>query len=267
MRRTVTPFTAIAAGFVLLFLILPNLIIVPVSLNPTALQQFPPPTLSLHWYERFFADSRWMEALVRSLRVGVLAAMFSVVLGVLGAFGLTRGRFPGMPIASGLLFAPLVVPHVVYAAGLYVFYADIGLLQSETGIVVAHTMLGAPIVAVTVMSSLRSLRRDLELAAMSLGANYTTTFLRVTLPQVLPGIVTGAIFAFVASFDETTIAIFVSGVRSVTLPVKMWEGITVESNPVLPAAATILLALSTVPLLFMEIIKKGLAARRGPTAS
>jgi len=265
MHRPVSAFVTISAGLVLLFLVLPNLIIIPVSFSPTEIYQFPPQELSLRWYERFFSDPRWIEALLRSLRIGALSAALSVILGTCVAFGLTRGRLFGMQAASALLLAPLIVPHVIYAAGLYVFYANIGLLQTEAGIVIAHTMLGTPIVAVTVMAALRSLRRDLELAAMSLGANYTVTFFRVTLPQIVPGIVTGAIFAFVASFDEATVAIFISGVRSITMPVKMWEGITVESNPVLPAASTILLIGSTIPLVVIEIHRR-LRERRKLTA-
>jgi ABC-type spermidine/putrescine transport system permease subunit II len=256
MHRPISAFVMISAGLVLAFVVLPNLIIIPISFSPTEIYQFPPQELSLRWYERFFSDPRWIEALLRSLRIGVLSAAFSVVLGTCAAFGLTRGRLFGMQAASALLLAPLIVPHVIYAAGLYVFYANVGVLQTEAGIVVAHTMLGTPIVAVTVMAALHSLRRDLELAAMSLGANYTVTFFRVTLPQIMPGIVTGAIFAFVASFDEVTVAIFISGVRSITMPVKMWEGITVESNPVLPAASTILLIGSTIPVVIIEIHRR-----------
>lgn len=265
MHRPVSAFVTISAGLVLLFLVLPNLIIIPVSFSPTEIYQFPPQEFSLRWYERFFSDPRWIEALSRSLRIGVLSAALSVILGTCVALGLTRGRLFGMQAASALLLVPLIIPHVIYAAGLYVFYANIGLLQTEAGIVIAHTMLGMPIVAVTVMAALRGLRRDLELASMSLGANYTVTFFRVTLPQIVPGIVTGAIFAFVASFDEATVAIFISGVRSITMPVKMWEGITVESNPILPAASTILLIGSTIPLIVIEIHRR-LRERRKLTA-
>jgi ABC-type spermidine/putrescine transport system permease subunit II len=257
--------TIMLASLVLGFLILPNLIIIPISFNPTEFYAFPPNGFSLRWYQRFFADSRWTEALFRSARIGVAVAVLSSAFGVCAAFGLVRGRLRGVKLISAAIMAPLVVPHVVLAAALFVFYVPIGLLQTETGLVMAHTLIAAPIVTVTVMVSLRSLRRDLELAAMSLGAGYGRTFALVTLPQIAPGLWTGAIFAFVSSFDETTMAIFLGGVKSTTLPMKMWEGITVESNPVLPAASTILLIGSTIPLVFVELHRRW--RERGRAAS
>jgi len=156
------------------------------------------------------------------------------------------------------------VPHVILAAGLFVLFVNVGLLQTEFGLVLAHTLVATPIVVLTVMVSLRTVRRDLELAAMSLGAGYVRTLFHVTLPQVMPGILTGALLAFVTSFDETTLAIFLGGVQSTTLPMKMWDGITVESNPVLPAASTIVLIFSTLPMVAIEIWRR-LRDRTGKT--
>ena len=251
-----SPITVALASLVLAFLILPNLIIIPISFSPTDYYAFPPSGFSLRWYERFFSDLRWTEALFRSVRIGIAAALLSSVLGVCAAFGLVRGRLRGVGLLSAAIMAPLVVPHVVLEAALFVFYVPLGLLQTEAGLVLAHTLVAAPIVTVTVMVSLRSLRRDLELAAMSLGAGYGRTFFRITLPQIAPGLWTGGIFAFVSSFDETTMSIFLGGVKSITLPMKMWEGITVESNPVLPAASTILLVGSTIPLILVELHRR-----------
>jgi putative spermidine/putrescine transport system permease protein len=267
MHRPVSLFTIAAGGIVLLFLILPNLVIVPVSFSASEFQQFPPTDLSLRWYQRFFADQRWVEALMRSLRIGIATSMLSVLLGTCAAFGLARGRFVGVQGLAALVLAPLVVPHVILAAGLYVFYVDVGLLRTELGLILAHTIIATPIVVITVTASLRSVRRDLELAAMSLGAGYVETFVKVTLPQVSPGMIAGALLAFVTSFDELVLAIFLGGVRSTTLPMRMWEGITVESNPVLPAASTILIAFSTLPLLSLELARRwraGRARRRDP---
>jgi ABC-type spermidine/putrescine transport system permease subunit II len=199
---------------------------------------------------------------MRSIRIGVLCALLSTVLGVCAAFGLARALLPLARGLTGLLLAPLVVPHVILAAGLFVFYVDLGLLRTELGLVIAHTLIALPIVTVTVLISIQSLRRDLELAAMSLGAGYFITFTKVTLPQVIPGIGTGAVLAFVSSFDETTLALFLGGTQSATLPMKMWEGITVESNPVLPAASTILLAGSTIPLFLVHAYRQWRERRR-----
>jgi ABC-type spermidine/putrescine transport system permease subunit II len=256
MPQRISRTTIVLAGLMLGFLILPNVIIIPLSLSRSEFFSFPPPGLSFRWYERFFADPRWTEALVRSIRIGLATAALSSVLGVCAAFGLIRGRVRGQEVATALLMAPLVVPHVILAGGLFVFYANIGLLTTEVGLILAHTLIAFPIVTVTVMVALRSLRRDLEFAAMSLGAGYVRTFISATLPQIAPGLWAGAIFAFVSSFDETTMAIFLGGLNSTTLPMKMWEGITVESNPVLPAASTILLLGSAIPLVVVELNRR-----------
>ena len=252
-------------GLVLFFLILPNLIIVPLSFSPTEYFQFTPSGWTLKWYQRFFEDPRWFEALIRSIRIAGLVAAASTVLGVSAAFALSRGALPALQVFHGLLLAPIAVPHVILAAALFVMFVAVGLLQTELGLIVAHTLVATPIVIVTVMVSLRSARRDLELAAMSLGAGYARTLFSVTLPQIMPGILTGALLAFVSSFDETTLSIFLGGVQSTTLPMKMWDGITVESNPVLPAASTIVLVVSTVPLVIIEIWRrvKGSARETG----
>lgn len=254
--------TVALGSLVLGFLVLPNLIIVPVSLSPTAFYTFPPQGLSLGWYARFFADPTWTDALARSVEIGLMVAGLSLALGVCTAFALVRGRLAGRTLITAAVMAPLVVPHVVLAAGLFVLYARIGLLETTAGLILAHTLIATPIVTVTIMVGLQSLRLDLELAAMSLGAGYGRTFLSVILPQLAPGLWTGAIFAFVSSFDETTLAIFLGGLRSTTLPMKMWEGITVESNPVLPAASTIVLLGSTLPLIAVELHRQWRARRQ-----
>jgi mannopine transport system permease protein len=244
------------AGLVLFFLLLPNLVIVPLSFSPSEYFQFPPSEWTLKWYQRFFDDPRWLDAFIRSVRIGFFVAAASTFLGVCTAFALTRGALPRWQIFHGLIIAPVVVPHVILAAGLFVLFVATGLLQTELGLVLAHTLVATPIVVLTVMVSLRTVRRDLELAAMSLGAGYVRTLFHVTLPQVMPGILTGALLAFVTSFDETTLAIFLGGVQSTTLPMKMWDGITVESNPVLPAASTIVLIFSTLPMVAIEIWRR-----------
>jgi len=256
MNRPPTAFVIAAGSAVLCFLVLPNLIIVPISFSTAEFYQFPPPGVSLQWYERFFTDARWIASLLLSLRIGLATTALSVSLGICAAFSIVRGSRWSAGVAAVLILGPLVVPHVILAAGLFVFYANAGLLQTEIGLILAHTVIAMPIVTVSIMVSVRALRRDLEFAAMSLGASYTTTFFKVMLPQVLPGILTGAVFAFVTSFDEVTLAIFLGGVRTTTLPMRIWEGITVESNPVLPAVSTILLLMTTIPLLAIELWKR-----------
>lgn len=247
--------TVFFASAVIIFLILPNLVIVPLSFSPSEYFQFSA-SFSFRWYERFFEDPRWTEAFLRSIRIGVYVSFLSTTLGFAAAFALVRGSLPASQLLSGLVLSPLVVPHVVLAAGLFVLFISLGLLQTEVGLVLAHTLIATPIVIMTVMVSMRGLRRELELAAMSLGAGYALTLWRVVLPQLRQGILTGALLAFVSSFDETTLSIFLGGVGSTTLPIKMWDGITVESNPVLPAASTIVLLCSTVPMVALEIWRR-----------
>ena len=257
MLKRPSALVAITGGLILVFLVLPNLIIIPMSLSPTEFYfQFPPKQLTLRWYEGFFSDPRWIEALLRSIGIGLAVATLSVLFGVLAAFSLARGRWANNSIIGGIIFAPLIVPHVILAGAFYVQFAYLGLLNTQLGLILAHTVLATPIVAVTVMASLNSLQRDLELAAMSLGANYSVTFVAVVLPQVMPGILVGATLAFITSFDELVVAVFLGGVQTTTLPMKMWEGITVESNPILPAASTILVSLSILPWLIIELTKR-----------
>lgn len=257
MRQPSSLFTILLGGIVLVYLILPNVIIVPVSFGSSEfVYQFPPKEPTIRWYQAFFDDARWVGSLLRSLRIGVSTAFFSAVLGICAAFALTRGRYTRNTVAKSVVFAPLLVPHIIFAGALYTHFVSLGLLNTEIGLILGHTVLATPIVVITILASMRNLERDLELASMSLGAGYVSTFFNVTLPQLTPGIAVGVGLAFVTSFDELVVAIFVGGVQTTTLPMKMWEGITVESNPILPAASTILVALSIMPWVVIEIIRR-----------
>lgn len=246
----------LAGGAVLVYLVAPNLVIVPMSFSPSEFFQFPPPGFSLRWYERFFGDPRWTEALFRSVRVGVAATLIAVVLGTAAAFGLARGRLPFPALLRGFLMAPLVIPYVLMASGFYILFVRLRLVDSEIGLTLAHAVLAIPIVLIAVSSAMRAARRDLERAALSLGASDRQAFFAVTLPLIRPGILTGAVFAFITSFDEVVIAVFIAGVRSTTLPLKMWEGATTEISPVLPAVSTILVGISFVLLLGGELARR-----------
>lgn len=262
VQRRPSPLLIVTGGIVLLFLILPNVVIVPLSFSPTEFFQFPPAGVSLRWYRRFFEDPVWLEALGRSLRVGAAVTIGALVLGTGAAFGLARGRLPGRTALRGLLMTPLIVPHVLIAAGMYIVYSRLRLLDTELGLVLAHTVLALPVVLIVVTAAMRAAKRDLEQAALSLGATPRQTFFKVTLPLVRPGLVTGAIFAFMASFDELIVAIFVTGVHTTTLPLKMWEGATQEITPVLHVVATLLVGVSILALAVGEVVRRR-AARAG----
>jgi putative spermidine/putrescine transport system permease protein len=256
MLHRPSPLVAVLGGLVLAYLIFPNLIVVPMSFSSAPHFQFPPPGLSLRWYREFLGDPRWIESLLVSVRVALMATALSVVLGTGAAFGLARGRLPLGGVLRGLVLAPLVTPYVIIAAGIYVLYARLRLVDTELGLAIAHALLGIPVVMIAVTAAMRAARRDLELAALSLGATPRQTFFRVTLPLVRPGILTGAVFAFITSFDEVIIAIFVSGVSSKTLPMKMWDGVRTEISPVLTAVSTILIVLSVVVLAAAEVVRR-----------
>jgi putative spermidine/putrescine transport system permease protein len=256
MLTRTSPALLAMGSLVLLYLIFPNLVIVPMSLSSAPHFQFPPPGLSLRWYEQFFGDARWIDSLLVSTRVGLLATVLSVLLGTGAAFGIARGRLPAAGAVRALLLAPLVTPYVIIAAGLYVLYVRLRLVDTEVGLALAHTLLGIPVVMIAVSAAMRGARRELEDAAMSLGATPRQTFFKVTLPLVRPGILTGALFAFITSFDEVIIAVFVSGVHSKTLPMKMWDGVRTEISPVLTAVSTILIGLSIGALVVIELLRR-----------
>ena len=256
MLTRTSPMLLIVGSVVLLYLIFPNLVIIPMSFSSAPHFEFPPPGLSFRWYEAFFADARWIDALLVSIRVALLTTLLSVLLGTGAAFGVARGRLPVPTAIRSLLLAPLVTPYVIIAAGLYVLYVRLRLVDSELGLALAHTLLGIPVVMIAVGAAIRDSRQDLEHAAMSLGATPGQTFFKVTLPLVRPGMLTGALFAFITSFDEVIIAVFVSGVRSKTLPMKMWDGVRTEISPILTAVSTILIALSIGALVVIEVLRR-----------
>ncbi len=266
LHRRPSPALVAVGVLVLAFLIFPNLVILPLSFSPTEVFQFPPAGVSLRWYRRFFEDPVWLEALGRSLRVGAAVTVFALAIGTGAAFGLARGRLPGRAAFQGLLISPLVIPHVLIAAGIYIVYARLRLLDTELGLVLAHTALAIPVVVVVVTAAMRAARRDLEQAALSLGATPRQTFAKVTLPLIRPALVTAAVFAFMASFDELIVTIFVAGVHTTTLPLKMWEGATQEITPVLHVVATLLLGVSILALAIGETVRRSARADSGDGA-
>ncbi|BCX18204.1 MAG: polyamine ABC transporter permease [Geminicoccaceae bacterium] len=251
------------AGLVLAFLVLPILVIVPLSFSAGAFLHFPLPGLSLRWYERLIEHEPWRRSLANSLFVGIVATLLSTVLGTLAAFGLARARFVGKGLVMALVLAPMIVPVIILATGAYFFYQPLGLTSSLSGLAIAHTVLGAPFVVVTVSATLGALDPTLVRAAHGLGAPPFLAFRKVTLPIIAPGVVSGALFAFVTSFDEVVVALFLTGPAQRTLPRQMFEGIREEINPEILAAATILVALAVALLVVAELLRRRSARLRG----
>lgn len=234
-------------GFVALvvaFVVLPIIAIVPAAFSAQSYIRLPPETWSLRWWDAFFRDASWRQTLLTSLQVATLTTLVSVVFGTAAAMGIARCTARGQAILTGLFLGPVVTPAIVLAVALYSVARATGLVSTVTGLVAAHTMLALPFVVLNVGVSLSALDRRLPMAAEGLGADDFHVFRTVTLPLILPGVIGGAVFAFVTSFDEVVLSIFLAGPTVKTLPVRIWEEIRVEYTPVVAVGATVMLALA-----------------------
>lgn len=250
-------------GMVLLFLVAPILVIIPLSFNSVPFFTYPMPGLSLRWYEEFFLTERWQGALHNSLVVAVSVTLLSTFLGTLAALGLNRPQFPWRTPVMSVLIAPIIVPVVITGVGLYFFYADVGLLNTFLALILAHTTLATPFVVITVSATLMGFDQSLIRAAAGLGAPPITVFLKITLPLILPGVITGALFAFITSFDEVVVALFVSSAEQRTLPRVMFSGIRESISPTITAAATVLILFSLTVLTTIELLRRRSDRLRG----
>jgi putative spermidine/putrescine transport system permease protein len=236
----------IIVGILLLFLIAPILIIVPLAFSTSPFFVFPPPDVSTKWFDRFFGDSLWVEALVRSLEVAVFSAFIATILGIMAALAVNRLPFKGKSVFMAIMLSPMIVPLIVVGIAVYRFFSDIHLVGSMTGLILAHSLLALPVVFVTVLANLKGLDRNLELAAEGLGSTPIGVFFKITLPLIKPGILSGALFAFITSMDEVVVTIFISGVTTPTLPRVMWEQMRTQVDPTIAAASTIIIAATTL---------------------
>ena len=229
---------------VVAFLVLPIVAIVPAAFSAQSFIRLPPETWSVRWWSAFFNDASWRITLFASLRVALLTTVISVIFGTAAAMGIARSTPRGQALLTGLFLGPVVTPAIVLAVALYSLARATGLVSTVTALVVAHTMLALPFVVLNVGVSLAALDRRLPMAAAGLGAHDLHVFRTVTLPLIMPGVVGGAVFAFVTSFDEVVLSIFLAGPTVKTLPVRIWEEIRVEYTPVVAVGATLMLALA-----------------------
>lgn len=221
----------ILCGLVLLFLVLPVLVIVPLSFNSGTFLVYPLQGFSLRWYADFFQSAEWMRSLTNSMIVAPAATLLAMVFGTLAAIGLTRGEFRGKALVMSLMISPMVVPVVIIGVASYLFFAPLGLGNSYLSLIVVHAVLGVPFVIITVSATLQGFNYNLVRAAASLGAPPLTTFFRVTLPLIAPGVISGALFAFATSFDEVVVTLFLAGPEQATLPRQMFSGIRENLSP------------------------------------
>ena len=246
----------LAAGLVLAFMMVPILAIVPLSFNDGQFLVYPLRGVSLRWYDTFFTDGRWLAALRNSMVIGFAATLVATPLGVLAAFGLALADFPGRRIANAIILTPIIVPIVIYAVGLYFVFSPLRLTATFTGLILAHAVLGAPFVVVTVGASLANFDWNLLRAAASLGAGPLTAARRVLLPQIAPGVLFGALLAFATSLEEVVVVLIVGGPAQRTLPREMFVQLREHISPTLAAAAALLMLISAVLLLAVELLRR-----------
>ncbi len=250
------------AGALMVFLLAPIVVIMITSFNGTPYMEFPPRSLSLRWYVNFFTSAHWYQTALLSVRVAVLTMIASTVLGTAAAIGIVRGRFPGRRALEAFFVSPMVVPVVVIALGFYFLFSGYKLLDSALALFLGHTVIATPLVIVIVRAALQTTNPAMEFAARSLGADFWRSLWYVTLPSVKAAIGSAAAFAFLISFDDVVIAIFVAGPNSTTLPKRMWETIRFEIDPTLTAIASLLTVLAVIVLVTVEFLRRASAVDR-----
>ncbi|SDZ92830.1 ABC transporter permease [Rubrimonas cliftonensis] len=260
----------VICGLIFLFLILPILIIIPLSFNAEDFFTFTPGMLafdaeaySLKHYVTFLTDERWTRAVQNSFMIAPAATLLSTALGTLAAIGLSQGTMPYKGAIMAVLISPMIVPLIISAAGMYFFYSRIGLQGTYAGVILAHAVLGTPFVIITVTATLVGFDRSLTRAAANLGAGPVTTFFKVQMPLILPGVISGGLFAFITSFDEVVVVLFVGAQQQKTLPWQMFTGLREQISPAILAAATILVTFSIILLATVEILRRRSERLRG----
>jgi len=255
---------------ILFFLIMPILVIIPLSFNAQDFFTFTPGMLrldpdaySLKHYDDFFSNSDWQNALRNSITIAPVATLISVTLGTLAAIGLTQPHVPFRGTIMAILISPMIVPLIISAAGMYFFYSRVGLQGTYWGVVLAHAALGIPFVIITVTATLAGFDRSLTRAAANMGAGPVRTFFKVQMPLILPGVISGGLFAFITSFDEVVVVLFVGSAGQKTLPWQMFTGLREQISPTILAVATILVAISIALLTVLELLRRRSERLRG----
>ncbi|MBX2855585.1 MAG: ABC transporter permease [Rhodobacteraceae bacterium] len=252
------------------FLVFPILVVIPLSFNAVPfftftkeMLAFDPAGYSLQWYEDFLTNSDWTRAVRNSLFIAPMATILSTALGTLAAIGLSQSHVPFKGMIMAILISPMIVPLIISAAGMYFFYSDMGIQGTYLGVILAHAVLGTPFVIITVTATLVGFDKSLTRAAANLGAGPVETFRRVQMPLILPGVISGALFAFITSFDEVVVVLFVGAQQQKTLPWQMFTGLREQISPTILAAATILVLFSILLLTTVELLRRRSERIRG----
>ena len=281
-------------GLIFLFLILPILIVLPLSFNvepyfsfTPGMLAFDPDAFSLRWYQDIFRNgmqapdapldwawmsdtwnnSQWMRSIRNSFFIGICATLLSTSLGTVAAIGLSRSEMPHRRLIMSILISPMIVPLVITAAGMFFFYSKVHLSQTYLGVIMAHAVLGTPFVIITVTATLVGFDKSLVRASNSLGAGPIETFFKIQMPLIVPGVISGGLFAFITSFDEVVAVLFLASPEQRTIPRQMWSGIREQISPTILAVATLLVLLSIILLTVIELLRRRSERLRGVTPS
>ena len=275
----------VICGMVLFFLVMPLIAVIPISFSSSPFLEFTPGMIaldpeafSLRWYRLLIGDcsdpgittvcsDRWLIGAKNSLFIGIIATLLATTLGIMAALGLSRPYMPFRKAIMAIMISPLIVPLIITASGVFFFFAKLNLVATFTGLIFAHTILGLPFVVITVTATLVGYDHNLTRAAASLGGGPLRNFFKVEMPLILPGVISGALFAFITSFDEVVIVLFVGGPEQFTLPRQMWSGIRQEISPTILSAATILVIISILLLTTVELLRRRTERLRGVTPS
>jgi putative spermidine/putrescine transport system permease protein len=252
MERTVP---LVLGSLVAIFLIVPMFVIVPMSFSTSTSLEFPPPGYWIGYYQQYFSSGTWLKATVNSFVIAFGTMVLTMAVTLPAAFGFVRYRFRGRDTLYLLMLLPLIVPAIVSALGYYGFLSFIRLVGTPAGVIIAHSVLSLPVAFLVICAALKGFDRNLERAAMSAGAGPLRTFFWVTLPVLRPGILVGALFAFLHSFNEAVVAIFIAGRDAATLPKKMFESIRIESDPVIAVVSTVLMGAVLIGVLVSFFVR------------
>lgn len=280
----------VICGLIFLFLIAPILIVIPLSFNAEPyftfterMLAFDPDGYSLRWYDTLLTfghlnpdtvrdwswwsqawrESTWIQVTKNSLIIGLFSTIVATALGTLAALGLSRPEMPYRKTVMAILISPMIVPLIISAAGMFFFYSQVNLANTFLGVVLAHTALGTPFVVITVTATLVGFDHSLTRAAANLGASPALTFRKITMPLILPGVISGGLFAFITSFDEIVVVLFLAGVEQRTIPREMWSGIRESISPTILAVATVLVVISIMLLTMVELLRRRGERMRG----
>jgi putative spermidine/putrescine transport system permease protein len=266
MRRWASLLLRLYVAAACLWLLAPIVIIVILAFSGEGYLHFPPSSLSLQWFARFFGDVQWQRALLSSLIIGVIACLVATTIGFFGAYAFLRAEFRGKKLLLSLMLTPVIVPSIITAIAMYYLAGRLALIGNFLWLGLCHAVIAMPIVLLMLLAALHAVDPNLERAALGLGGSRLRVFCRIVLPIALPGILSAALFAFLASFDELLIALFLAGVRAQTLPVRIWNSLNLQIEPTIAAVSAFLIGVTTMILAADGILRHRRGRRRRQTA-